>query len=54
MAAETNEALLAMAEMLQETERLNRENKERLRRETYLSPATRTALQRARAPQMQV
>ena len=35
--------------MLQETERLNRENEERLRRETYLSPAARTALQRARA-----
>jgi hypothetical protein len=51
MAAPTNELLLAREHrrMLQETERLNRENEERLRRETYLSPAARTALQRARA-----
>lgn len=51
MAAPTNELLLAREHrrMLQETERLNRDNEERLRRESYLSPAARAALQRARA-----
>jgi len=51
MAAPTNELLLARERhrMLQETERLNRDNEERLRRESYLSPAARAALQRARA-----
>ena len=51
MAAPTNELLLAreLRRMLQETERLNRDNEERLRREPYLSPAARAALQRARA-----